>query len=491
MPCSGIPDPADIFNGYQDPADDPENPEPEVAIEDCTVVTDPDGTMWARFEVSMSNFNYNNDITLRWDTQAGTATPPAYYNNQVNRLLTIPAGQGRGLIEVQVFQPIGVVGEKNFFVNLSNPANCTIDDAQGKATVIYTSGGPIGTNPQASIQDGQVVGQTRARKARFSVVLSIASSTSTTLRYDTVNGAAQAGIHFTGVTNGSLVIPAGSPSGVIDINILNPTTYDGNYNFSVVISAPVNGTIGDNTGIIFVPFSSTEDPPPPPPDGGGGGDPANLSNYFGWPDNAAVVYNQTADCHYYYACTGFGSAGLMSGLYWKATGHIQRFDAKKLFTDAGGTICAPCRDNCPGFNPVRVMREMKSGNGVKQADSGQHRHIKSFSIIGDDTVSQRIKNIKRAVHANGVVGVGSKWKQKWNSCTKHNSPNGNDHVLADPTNLPPYFGHWYLISGWNNQRAGGAFQIQSSYGTGWGVGGRCWLPYSYITLGYDFYKLVY
>jgi hypothetical protein len=373
MPCSGTIDPADISNGALDPADDPTNPTPAVSIEDCTVVQDPDGTLWARFDVTMTNINYADDLNIRWDSANGTATTPTYYANQVNQHLIIPAGTGRGLIEVQMLKPAGATGEKYFFINLSVPVNCTIADSQGKATYNYGDG----TNPP---------------------------------------------------------------------------------------------------------------PPPPPPDG----DPADLTNYSGWPDNAAVVYDQTADCHYYYACTGFGGATLMSGLYWKKTGHIQRFDAKKLFTDAGGDICAPCVTGCTPFNPVKVMRWMRD-HSVKHSDSASTKSIQSFSLISDSTVAARIKNIKRAVHANGVVAASTLWKTKWNSCKKSNSPNNNDHVLALPSESSGTLGHFYTIVGWNNQRAGGAFQIQSTFGMGWGTNGRCWMPYSYIGMGsqWEFYKLVY
>jgi hypothetical protein len=88
-----------------------------------------------------------------------------------------------------------------------------------------------------------------------------------------------------------------------------------------------------------------------------------------------------------------------------------------------------------------------------------------------------IAEIKQAIAdpAMGSVWMCSKWCDPW--FTPH--LNG---VLPPPDSTLRY-GHAYTFIGYDDSReaGAGAFLMQNSWGSGWGLGGRAWFPYSYIT----------
>src|SRR6185369_11654732 len=51
-------------------------------------------------------------------------------------VVSIPAGQTSQSVAIAIKGDTAVEGTENFFVNLSNPVNATIADAQGVATIV-------------------------------------------------------------------------------------------------------------------------------------------------------------------------------------------------------------------------------------------------------------------------------------------------------------------------------------------------------------------
>lgn len=75
------------------------------------------------------------DIKVTISTQPGTAQSGDF--NPVNGVeVTIPAGNRSILLSVQIKGDTVVEGTEEFFLNLSNPVNATIADAQAVATII-------------------------------------------------------------------------------------------------------------------------------------------------------------------------------------------------------------------------------------------------------------------------------------------------------------------------------------------------------------------
>lgn len=208
----------------------------------------------------------------------------------------------------------------------------------------------------------------------------------------------------------------------------------------------------------------------------------------------------------------------MSALINRKNGTNVELDWKKFYRDAGGcTFCcgtspAGCTGGCNGESISHMLAYMRD-HGIKEQNSATVHKLASFVKMTASTKTDLIRKIKRALIDSGVVVFGSPWysdpNSGWNRCLSCNS-----FTLRNPDKTGPYGasssqtncaqwqkadltrhgGHAWIITGWNDNKAGGAFEIQSSHGRDWGSDGRCWLPYSFMGLtspwgGY--YKPVY
>ena len=74
--------------------------------------------------------------------------------------------------------------------------------------------------------------------------LTSASSSDVSVHYATGNGTASAGSDYT-ATSGTLTIPAGSTSGMIQVPIVGDTAVEADESFFLNLSSPVNASIID------------------------------------------------------------------------------------------------------------------------------------------------------------------------------------------------------------------------------------------------------
>ena len=74
------------------------------------------------------------DVTVTYATADGTADSKDY--RSANGTLTIKAGATTGTITVVVTGDTAVEPNETFFVNLSNPVNATLLDAQAVGTIV-------------------------------------------------------------------------------------------------------------------------------------------------------------------------------------------------------------------------------------------------------------------------------------------------------------------------------------------------------------------
>ena len=91
-----------------------------------------------------------------------------------------------------------------------------------------------------------------ARKARFTVTMTPAPTSTVTVDYETVPFTAVAPSDFT-VTSGTLTFTAGQTSKVVDVPVRDDIPGNPEEQFRVVLSNPVGCTIGDDTGIATLP----------------------------------------------------------------------------------------------------------------------------------------------------------------------------------------------------------------------------------------------
>ncbi|MBC8180892.1 hypothetical protein H8E88_07190, partial [candidate division KSB1 bacterium] len=195
------------------------------------------GTM--SFAVNLSNAS-GNAITVDYQTSNGTAIAPGDYSS-TSGTLSIPAGSTTGAIYVSIIDDAIDESNEIFYVDLSNPVNANIADGQAVGTIYDNDEAPtISISDEIENEDvGTMV---------FTVTLSSASASEVRVSYQTNNSSAVAPGDYTS-TSGVLVIPAGSTTGTINVQINDDTISEENETFKVNLSFPVNATISDNQGI--------------------------------------------------------------------------------------------------------------------------------------------------------------------------------------------------------------------------------------------------
>jgi hypothetical protein len=80
--------------------------------------------------------------------------------------------------------------------------------------------------------------------------------------------------------------------------------------------------------------------------------------------------------------------------------------------------------------------------------------------------------VKQTIAAYGDAWIGSPWSKAWFTP-------GPDGVLPPPDQTAG--GHAYKFVGYDNSK--GAFLMQNSWGSAWGLLGHAWMPYQYVSLG--------
>jgi predicted extracellular nuclease len=106
---------------------------PSLSISNTQAVEGDSGTTEFLFTVSLSAASAST-VTVDYATADGTATSGSDYVAE-NGTLTIPAGSTSVTFSVTVNGDTTVEPNETFFVNLTNPANATIADAQGTGTI--------------------------------------------------------------------------------------------------------------------------------------------------------------------------------------------------------------------------------------------------------------------------------------------------------------------------------------------------------------------
>ena len=117
-----------------------------ITISDATVFEGScSGTPKAVFNVALSGTN-TQTVSVNYATSNGTASSPSDYA-AANGTLTFLGGETSKSIQVAANSDTLVEGNETFFVNLSNPVNATITDAQGQAIIKNDDASPPISNP--------------------------------------------------------------------------------------------------------------------------------------------------------------------------------------------------------------------------------------------------------------------------------------------------------------------------------------------------------
>ena len=108
---------------------------PSVSINDVRVIEGASGTTTATFTVSLSGAS-SQPVTVQYATADGSATAAEDYIAVPLATLTFDPGEQSKTVTVTIHSDTATEPEESFFVNLSNPTNATLADAQSVGLIL-------------------------------------------------------------------------------------------------------------------------------------------------------------------------------------------------------------------------------------------------------------------------------------------------------------------------------------------------------------------
>jgi len=226
-------------------------PTPSITITDVTVTEGTGGTVNASFTIATASPKAGT-LQVSWATAPGSAASPADFtaaSGTVSLTKTAPA-----TVSVLVIGDALNEANETFVVNLTNPRNATIGDAQGVATI--TDNDPV---PVLSVNDVSVTeGNSGTTTATFTMTLSAASGRAVTFQWTTVAGSATVVTDYA-AASGSRTMAAGATTSTVGIIVKGDLADELDETFGITLSSPGNATIGDGSGLATI---SDDDPVP-------------------------------------------------------------------------------------------------------------------------------------------------------------------------------------------------------------------------------------
>ena len=222
--------------------------QPSVSVGDAAVEEGDDGTKTLNIPFTLSTAS-SKDVTVKYSTGGGTATPGSDYTPVTEGTVVIPAGQ------LSANAPITIQGDtvdeanETFNVTATEATNATIADATGTGTITDNDDEPSLSISDASTSEGDSGTTTMS----FTVTLSKASEKTVTVDYGTADGSANEPVDYLEKT-GTLTFQPGTTTQTIDITVNGDTTPEADETFTVTLTNPSNAAIaagkGTGTGTI-------------------------------------------------------------------------------------------------------------------------------------------------------------------------------------------------------------------------------------------------
>ena len=221
-----------------------DDPIPTLSIVDGTLPEGDAGTTVFDLPVYLSNPS-DQTITVDYTTQDDTATLSDNDYAVGSGTLTFPAGSiGPQNTSFNATGDTKTESDEVVVVNLSSPSNATIADGSANAT-IQNDDGP----PTISIDDVTLTeGNAGTVSADFTITLSHASDQAVSVTYETADGTATISDDDYATATGTANIPGGSMTAPVSVTVNGDVRCEPNETFTVTLSAPSGGTIGDGSG---------------------------------------------------------------------------------------------------------------------------------------------------------------------------------------------------------------------------------------------------
>ncbi len=225
-----------------------DNDLPTLAINDVSIIEGNGGTQVMNFTVTRTG-NTPFAVGFNFATADGTATLADSDYVTTNGNVIIPSGGATAstTVSVTINGEVTFENTESFFVNLTAPTNALISDAQGVGTITNDD-----TAPTLAINDVSVVeGNSGTQNMVFTVTRTGLTALPASFVATANDGTATEFSDYLKAIVGSTSIAAGGATGTttLSVTINGDLMIEGNENFSVDLSAPLNASFADAQGI--------------------------------------------------------------------------------------------------------------------------------------------------------------------------------------------------------------------------------------------------
>jgi subtilisin-like proprotein convertase family protein len=226
-------------------------PIPQATISDGMVL-ESSGTVQDTFTVFLDR-PASAQVSFNYTTQNISAIAGVDYT-PTSGVLTFSPGQNMATITVPVLSNFNTGANKKFKVILSNPANAGIIRGTGIGEIVNKN--DFG-NPTIAISNPMLFeGNSGSTNAVFTVYMSSPVVTQdVVLNWATADGSAKYLIDYGGLQTGTVTIPKGLTSAIIDIPVIGNTIPESNKTFTLTLSSPPPGVTipsGEGTGTCTI-----------------------------------------------------------------------------------------------------------------------------------------------------------------------------------------------------------------------------------------------
>jgi hypothetical protein len=213
-----------------------------LSISDVTLAEGNSGTTSFNFTVTLSPASAF-PVTIDYATADNTAVVGSDYQ-PTSGTLTFAPGQTTKTISVLVNGDVTTEPNETFFVNLFNPGNASVSDAQGLGTITNDD-----ANPSITINDPTIV-EGNAGTSNMTFVITLSNPTSITLSvpFSLADGTATVGSDYQ-TNSGSFTVFPGSTTAQLSIGIIGDTNVEPDETFFVNLGATAGATIAKSQGV--------------------------------------------------------------------------------------------------------------------------------------------------------------------------------------------------------------------------------------------------
>ncbi len=218
---------------------------PSISISDAATTEANTGVRALAFTLRLSAKS-GRPVSVDFSTMDGTAVSGSDYVS-TNGTAVIPAGKLLTKISVPVVGNARSESNETFFVNLANPVNATLGDAQGAASVRDTDRGPA-----VLVGDALVFEDALGKYAQFTVFLSTPSEKSVSVNLGTSADTAVKDVDYVARPNIDLYFPPGETAQNVRV-VLTGNPGSSGRRFNLIAVSAVNAALSDKIGTCVIP----------------------------------------------------------------------------------------------------------------------------------------------------------------------------------------------------------------------------------------------